>query len=101
MVLSHSNLAFALLLRSAFSVLRSCFEIHSPSTHHLTRGAVSPFGLINDVENNVVVFMDEELSKASLLGFHPNRNDATLTLSFDDLMRFFEWTGNETRLVSL
>ncbi len=67
----------------------------------LKPGAVSPFGLINDVENHVVVFIDDDLSKASLLGFHPNRNDATLTLSFDGLMQFFKWTGNETRLVSL
>ncbi len=67
----------------------------------LTPGSVSPFGLINDTENHVEVFIDEDLSKVSLLGFHPNRNDATLTLSFDGLMQFFEWTGNETHFVSL
>ena len=67
----------------------------------LIPGAVSPFGLINDLENHVVVFLDEELLGETLLGFHPNRNDATVTLSFSDLMKFLDWTGNETRLISL
>lgn len=60
----------------------------------LTRGAVTPFGLINDTEKAVTVVLDRELEKRPRLGFHPNVNTATVFLSYADLMRFFEACGN-------
>ncbi|HEX3000649.1 MAG TPA: prolyl-tRNA synthetase associated domain-containing protein, partial [Armatimonadota bacterium] len=60
----------------------------------LTRGAVTPFGLINDTEKAVTVVLDLELAKRQRLGFHPNVNTATVFLSYADLMRFFEACGN-------
>ena len=60
----------------------------------LTSGAVSPFGLINDTNNEVEVIVDEDLMKSNKLHFHPNVNTATLVISRDDFRRFLEWTGN-------
>lgn len=55
----------------------------------LTRGCVSPFGIINDVDNLVTLVIDSELKGHKLL-FHPNRNTATVSIYFDDLEMFIE-----------
>jgi len=61
----------------------------------LEPGSVSPFGLINDKENHVKLFLDPELRKAEKMSFHPNRNTASVVISNESLMRFLEWSGNE------
>ena len=61
----------------------------------LTPGSVSPFGLINDQEKHVVVYVDQELRNAERLGFHPNINTITITLSFGDFEKFLKSVGNE------
>lgn len=57
-------------------------------------GSVSVFGLINDEENHVHVFLDKNLKNAEKISFHPNDNTATLVLSFEDFERFLEESGN-------
>lgn len=47
----------------------------------LVPGAVSPFGLINDKNTEVEVYIDEEVYQSDLVNFHPNRNTATLELT--------------------
>lgn len=63
----------------------------------LSPGSVSPFGLINDQNREVVVVIDDELRKEEKINFHPNINTETLTLLFKDFERFLDWAGN-TRL---
>ena len=60
----------------------------------LEPGSVSPFGLINDREHHVYLFLDENLKKAERLTFHPNVNTASLVVSREDFMRFLQWTEN-------
>ncbi len=67
----------------------------------LEAGSVSPFGLINDEEDHVYVFIDEELGKAENISFHPNINTATLVISFTDFLRFLDWSGNGFELINL
>lgn len=67
----------------------------------LTPGAVSPFGLINDLENKVVLVLDEEIKKSALLNFHPNDNTKTITLSYQDFEKFVKWTGNTVKTLML
>lgn len=55
----------------------------------LIRGSVSPFGIINDKNNIVTVVLDHELVGKKLL-FHPNRNTATLSINYDNLIKFIE-----------
>ncbi|MDA3906092.1 MAG: prolyl-tRNA synthetase associated domain-containing protein, partial [Bacteroidales bacterium] len=45
-------------------------------------GSVSPFGLINDVENHVHLFLDSHLQSSKKISFHPNDNTASVILSF-------------------
>lgn len=67
----------------------------------LTRGAVSPFGLINDENHEVVVVIDEEVWNHEILSFHPNVNTATLELTRDNFEKFLKWCGNEIRILKL
>jgi len=60
----------------------------------LKPGAVSPFGLINDIRREVVVVLDHELREADAVGFHPNDNTVTLSLVYRDFERFLDFCGN-------
>jgi len=64
-------------------------------------GSVSPFGLINDIENHVHLFIDEELERCERLAFHPNLNTASLVITKSDFLRFLEHTGNSYEFIKL
>jgi Ala-tRNA(Pro) deacylase len=64
-------------------------------------GSVSPFGLINDSEKNVHVFIDDKLNSFERLAFHPNDNTATLVIKKSDLVRFLHHTGNSYEFIRL
>lgn len=63
----------------------------------LTPGSVSPFGLINDQKNEVVVIIDIDLLQGAKVAFHPNINTATLVLSIEDFLKFLTWTKNDVK----
>jgi len=65
----------------------------------LIRGAVSPFGIINDTDNHVILLIDQSLQKATMVSFHPNVNTATLSLSFLDFEKFLQQSGNAYRYI--
>ncbi len=67
----------------------------------LSGGSVSVFGLINDVENHVHVFLDAELKSAKRISFHPNENNATVVITFDAFMKFLDWSGNSYEFITL
>ena len=67
----------------------------------LEPGSVSLFGLINDEEDHVHLFIDENLKKADKISFHPNINTASLVISFEDMIRFLEWSGNSYEFLKL
>ena len=64
-------------------------------------GSVSPFGLINDNEKNVHVFIDEKLGEFERLAFHPNVNTATIVVSKSDFLKFLKHTGNTFEFIKL
>jgi Ala-tRNA(Pro) deacylase len=59
----------------------------------LEPGSVSPFGLINDTEKHVYLFIDEKLQDYDRLAFHPNVNTASLVISKSDFLKFLSFTG--------
>ncbi|MCF8365816.1 MAG: prolyl-tRNA synthetase associated domain-containing protein [Bacteroidales bacterium] len=67
----------------------------------LEPGSVSPFGLINDTENHVHVFFDENLQTADKISFHPNLNTASVVIAFEDFMKYMAWTGNSFEFIKL
>lgn len=64
-------------------------------------GSVSPFGLINDHEKHVHLFIDEKLNQSNRLAFHPNINTASLVVSKDDFLKFLGYTGNSYEFIRL
>jgi Ala-tRNA(Pro) deacylase len=67
----------------------------------ITPGSVSPFGLINDNQHHINVFLDINLKKSTKISFHPNFNTASLVLKFEDFIKFMEWTGNSYEFLLL
>jgi len=67
----------------------------------ITPGSVSPFGLINDLEKNVVFIADNELLTHSKLALHPNINTQTLVLKTEDFRKFLSWTKNKVLYLDL
>jgi len=64
-------------------------------------GSVSPFGLINDTENHVHLFLDENLKKAEKISFHPNLNTASLVIPYSGFEKFIENSGNSYEFLKL
>ena len=67
----------------------------------LTPGSVTPFGLINDTEHHVHVFIDATLQDAEELSFHPCINTASLIIKRNDFMRFLEHSQNTYEWIEL
>ena len=67
----------------------------------LTPGSVTPFGLINDSERHVHVFVDKNLQNAQRLSFHPCINTASLIISKSDFVRFLDYTQNSYEWLEL
>jgi Ala-tRNA(Pro) deacylase len=64
-------------------------------------GSVTPFGLINDTSLRVNVILDGKMMEEELVSYHPLRNDATTTLTPDDLLAFIRSCGHQPRLMAL
>lgn len=68
----------------------------------LIPGAVTPFGILNDEEHSVQVFIDEDLAgKQNLIGIHPNDNTATVWLKTSDLADIIREHGNPVSIVKI
>lgn len=67
----------------------------------LEPGSVSPFGLINDTEHHVLLFLDEALQQAATLSFHPNDCRGTVVIKRTDFERYLSCVGNEYEYMNL
>ncbi|MFA5850159.1 MAG: prolyl-tRNA synthetase associated domain-containing protein [Bacteroidales bacterium] len=67
----------------------------------LSPGSVSPFGLINDKDHKVKVFIDINLFDSDSLTFHPNDNTATIIIKTDDFKKFLKICKNECHFQEL
>ncbi|MDX8432438.1 prolyl-tRNA synthetase associated domain-containing protein [Mesorhizobium sp. M4B.F.Ca.ET.215.01.1.1] len=64
-------------------------------------GAVTVFGLINDSERRVKVFLDQELMSHAVINAHPLTNEATTSIASADLVRFVEATGHDAVILKV
>lgn len=67
----------------------------------LRSGSVSPFGLINDPQNHVHLFLDERLQHADAFSFHPNDNRATVVIPREEFMSYLTAVGNSYEFINL
>lgn len=67
----------------------------------LTPGSVSPFGLINDTDNHVHLFLDANLQQHESLSFHPNDNHATVVIPKEEFLKYLNEVGNSYEFIEL
>ena len=67
----------------------------------LQPGSVSPFGLINDKEHEVILFLDKNLLDAPSLSFHPNDCRGTVVISRDAFQDYLRSVGNTVEYLEL
>jgi Ala-tRNA(Pro) deacylase len=63
-------------------------------------GSVTLFGVINDVDQNVTVFLDEALLAHDRINAHPLTNEATTNIATSDMLRFLKLHGHEPSILS-
>ena len=56
----------------------------------LPPGTVSPFGLLNNDEKDILVYFDKDIVSEEIMTFHPNTNEKTIFIKTQDLFRFLE-----------
>lgn len=67
----------------------------------LLKGSVTPLGIINDENHCINVVIDEDLKNQNIIGVHPNVNTATVFISYDDMIKFINTSGNEILYVNI
>lgn len=67
----------------------------------LTKGSVTPLGILNDEACDVEVVFDSCLVGREWIGVHPNDNTATVMLSYEHLYQLIHNHGNKIHLVDL
>lgn len=87
--------------------LPSCGKLSFASPERMLKylglepGSVSPFGLINDEEHHVHLFLDECLQRASSLSFHPNDCRGTVVISHEAFEKYLSCVGNTYEYIKL
>lgn len=59
----------------------------------LERGHVTPLGVLNNTQKNVVVVFDKSLQNQRI-GIHPMENTATVFIAFEDIIKLIKDHGN-------
>ena len=67
----------------------------------LKPGSVSLFGLLNNKEKDIKVFIDKEVTKENIINFHPNVNTATLFISIDNMFKFLDNLNFKYQIIDL
>lgn len=61
---------------------------------NLDIGSVTPLSIINDEDNKVTLLLDKELKNEKVL-VHSNVNTKTLSLYYNDLLKFIEYMNHK------
>lgn len=64
----------------------------------LNRGSVTPLGILNNDERDVIVLLDKKLTDKKIL-MHPNINTQTLSIEFVDLIKVIDYNKNKYKIV--
>ena len=67
----------------------------------LPPGVVSPFGLLNNEDHDIKVYIDKEIIEEKRMSFHPNTNEKTLFLDTVDLLKYLEDIGYPAEIIEL
>jgi Ala-tRNA(Pro) deacylase len=59
----------------------------------LEKGHVTPLGVLNNTQKNVIMVFDKSLQNERI-GIHPMENTATIFVAFEDIKKLIEGHGN-------
>ena len=62
---------------------------------------LTPFGLINDNDHHVHLFLDANLQQADTLSFHPNHCRPTVLISRHNFEKYHTTVGNTYEYIKL
>ena len=54
----------------------------------ISPGSVTPFALLNNIENNIDLYLEDKMYESKYINFHPLTNKATVTIKSRDFMDF-------------
>ena len=64
-------------------------------------GSVTPFGVINDQDQDVTVVLDARMMEFDVLNYHPLVNTQTTTIGRDDLVAFLKSCDHEPQILDV
>lgn len=67
----------------------------------LVPGVVSPFGLLNNDDKDIKVYIDKEITTQDRMSFHPNTNEKTIFINTTDLIKYLNNIGYELKIIEL
>ena len=56
----------------------------------LKPGTISIFGLLNNKDHDINIYIDKEIMNEKLITFHPNDNTATIFITVEDMLKIFD-----------
>lgn len=67
----------------------------------LPPGVVSPFGLLNNEDKDIKVYIDKEIINEDRMSFHPSTNEKTIFIKTGDLIKFLDNIGQPANIVEI
>ena len=67
----------------------------------LPPGTVSLFGLINNHEHDIKIYLDQDMLSESIMTFHPNDNSKTVFISTENMYKFIAGMNYEYKVIDL
>lgn len=67
----------------------------------LVPGMVSLFGLLNNKEHDIKVYIDKDIKLEKIITFHPNDNRATIFISVSDMFKILDDLEYSYELIEL
>lgn len=67
----------------------------------LKPGSVSIFGLLNNSEHDVNIYIDKDIINEEKITFHPNDNTATIFITIKDMFKFLDSLDYKYQVIDL
>ena len=68
---------------------------------NLVPGMVSIFGLLNNKDHDIKVFVDKAITHENKITFHPNDNTATMFISVNDMFKFLNTLDYKYEIIDM
>lgn len=67
----------------------------------LEPGVVSIFGLLNNKDQDIKIYIDKEIINEERISFHPNVNTKTIFINMNDMFKFFDSLNYNYEIIDL